>query len=32
MQYGDEASPSTSPVNRGQLVKMLETLAPDDIF
>ena len=32
MQYGDEASPSTSRANRGKLVKMLKTLEPDGIF
>ena len=32
MQNGDEASPSTSPAGRGQLVKMPIALEPHGIF
>ena len=32
LQNGDEASLSISPAGRGQLVKMLITLEPHDIF
>ena len=32
MQNGDEASPSISPAGRGQLVNMVITIEPHDIY